>query len=90
MGILSSARLASSFDVPDVAWNAVSTGAGEIDRHRMPRRANARSTPTEADTQFQLTQRKRITLGVLAKTKGMTAKELGDLLQTNSVDELAA
>jgi ATP-dependent DNA helicase RecG len=45
---------------------------------------------TEADAQFQLTQRERITLGVLAQTEGMTAKELGDLLETNGADELAA
>lgn len=45
---------------------------------------------TEADAQFQLTQRERITLGVLAQTEGMTAKELSDVLETNGADELAA
>lgn len=41
---------------------------------------------TEADGRFQLSQRERITLGVLAQTEGMTARELGAVLET---DELA-
>lgn len=45
---------------------------------------------TEADTRFQLTQRERITLGALAQTEGMTARELGTLLETTSAEELAA
>jgi len=43
----------------------------------------------EADERFQLTQRERITLGVLAQTEGMTARELGALLETEGADELA-
>lgn len=45
---------------------------------------------TEADERFQLTQRERIALGVLAQTEGMTARELGNLLETKGADELAA
>jgi ATP-dependent DNA helicase RecG len=41
---------------------------------------------TEADERFQLTQRERITFGALAQTEGMTARELGIVLET---DELA-
>lgn len=44
---------------------------------------------SEADERFQLTQRERITLGVLAQTEGMTARELGALLETDDADELA-
>jgi ATP-dependent DNA helicase RecG len=44
---------------------------------------------TEADARFQLTQRERITLGVLAQTEGMTARELGAVLETDGGDELA-
>lgn len=44
---------------------------------------------TEADERFQLTQRERITLGVLAQTEGMTARELGAVLETDGGDELA-
>lgn len=44
---------------------------------------------TEADARFQLTQRERITLGILAQTEGMTARELGALLETDGADELA-
>lgn len=36
----------------------------------------------EADGRFQLTQRERITLGALAQTEGMTARELAALLET--------
>jgi len=43
---------------------------------------------TEADERFQLTQRERITLGVLAQTEGMTARELGSVLETDGADEL--
>lgn len=43
---------------------------------------------TEADERFQLTQRERITLGVLAQTEGMTARELGVVLETDGADEL--
>ncbi len=42
----------------------------------------------EADKRFHLTQRERITLGVLAQSEGMTAKELSFLLELGGVDEL--
>ncbi|RZL03982.1 MAG: ATP-dependent DNA helicase [Rubrivivax sp.] len=42
----------------------------------------------EADARFQLTQRERITLGVLAQTEGMTARELGAVLETDGPEEL--
>ena len=45
---------------------------------------------TEADVRFQLMQRERITLGVLAQTEGMTARELGTALETDGGDEVAA
>ena len=44
---------------------------------------------TEADERFQLTQRERITLGALAQTEGLTAVELGAVLETHGADELA-
>jgi len=44
----------------------------------------------EADGRLQLTQRERITLGALAQTEGMTARELGALLETGGADELTA
>lgn len=44
---------------------------------------------TEVDARFQLTQRERITLCALAQTEGMTAKELGTVLETDGGDELA-
>ena len=44
---------------------------------------------TEADARFHLTQRERITLGILAQTEGMSARELGAALETNGVDEVA-
>ena len=44
---------------------------------------------TAADERFQLTQRERITLGALAQTEGMTARELGAVLETDGADELA-
>ena len=43
----------------------------------------------EADGRYQLTQRERITLGVLAQTEGMTARELGTVLETEGADGLA-
>jgi ATP-dependent DNA helicase RecG len=43
----------------------------------------------EADDRFQLTQRERITLGALAQTEGMTARELGAMLETDGAEELA-
>lgn len=43
----------------------------------------------EADERFQLTQRERITLGALAQTEGMTARELAALLETDGTDALA-
>jgi len=43
---------------------------------------------TEADERFQLTQRERITLGALAQTEGMTARELAALLETEGADAL--
>ena len=43
---------------------------------------------TEADARFQLTQRERITLGVLAQTEGMTARELGAVLESDKADDL--
>ena len=44
---------------------------------------------TEADARFQLTQRERITLGALAQTEGLTATELGAMLETDGANELA-
>lgn len=41
-----------------------------------------------ADERFQLTQRERITLGVLAQTEGLTARELAVRLETEGADEL--
>jgi ATP-dependent DNA helicase RecG len=43
----------------------------------------------EADARYQLTQRERITLGVLAQTEGLTARELGAMLETDGPEELA-
>ena len=42
----------------------------------------------EADKRFHLSQRERISLGVLAQSEGMTAKELSHLLELGGVDEL--
>jgi len=39
----------------------------------------------EADARLQLTQRERISLGVLAQSEGMTARELGNLLETHEL-----
>jgi len=44
---------------------------------------------SEADIRFQLNQRERIALGVLAQTEGMTARELSAVLETNGADDLA-
>ena len=44
---------------------------------------------TTADERFQLTQRERIALGVLAQSEGMTARELGAVLETDGAPELA-
>ena len=43
---------------------------------------------SEADERFQLTQRERITLGALAQTEGMTARELAELLEVRGADAL--
>ena len=43
---------------------------------------------TQADARFQLTQRERIALGILAQAEGMTARELGTALETHGADEL--
>ena len=43
----------------------------------------------EADNRFQLTQRERITLGALAQTEGMTARELAALLEIDGADAIA-
>ena len=42
----------------------------------------------EADARFQLTQRERITLGVLAQGEGLTARQLGERLETDDAGEL--
>ncbi len=42
-----------------------------------------------ADAHFQLTQRERITLGALAQTEGMTARELAAVLETATAEALA-
>ncbi len=42
----------------------------------------------EADERFHLSQRERISLGLLAQTEGLTAKEMGVLLETENADEL--
>ena len=41
----------------------------------------------EADQHFQLRQRERISLGILAQSEGMTAKELAEQLELSSVAE---
>ena len=43
---------------------------------------------SEADARFQLTQRERITLGVLAQSEGMTARELAASLETEGASAL--
>ncbi len=47
-----------------------------------------RSLIAEADERFQLSQRERITLGSLAQTEGMTARELAAVLETEGADAL--
>lgn len=42
----------------------------------------------EADARFQLTQRERITLGAMAQTEGMSAKELAVVLETVETEGL--
>jgi ATP-dependent DNA helicase RecG len=42
----------------------------------------------DADARFHLTQRERITLGALAQTEGMTARELAAMLETPGADAL--
>lgn len=42
----------------------------------------------EADARFQLTQRERITLGVLAQTEGLSARELAAALELPAADAL--
>jgi len=44
----------------------------------------------EADEHFHLTQRERIALGALAQSEGMTARELGAMLEIEGADALAA
>ena len=43
----------------------------------------------DADARFQLTQRERITLGVLAQTEGMTVRELALALDSDNTESLA-
>jgi ATP-dependent DNA helicase RecG len=43
----------------------------------------------EADERFQLTQRERITLGALAQTEGLTARELAGVLETEDTASLS-
>lgn len=43
---------------------------------------------SEADARFQLTQRERITLGVLAQSEGLTARELAAALETDGAPAL--
>jgi len=42
----------------------------------------------EAEARYQLTQRERIALGILAQTEGMTARELADALESTGADAL--
>lgn len=42
----------------------------------------------DVDARFQLTQRERITLGMLAVSEGLTGRELADRLELASTDEL--
>lgn len=44
---------------------------------------------TQADERYQLTQRERITLGILAQSEGMTARELKAVLETEGGDDVA-
>jgi ATP-dependent DNA helicase RecG len=43
----------------------------------------------EADARFHLTQRERITLGTLAQTEGLTARELAETLDAPNTDAIA-
>ncbi len=43
----------------------------------------------EVEGRYQLTQRERITLGVLALSEGVTARELAELLEIDSASQLA-
>ena len=42
---------------------------------------------TEADRRFQLRQRERISLGILAQSEGMTAREFGRLLELTEIKD---
>jgi len=42
----------------------------------------------EADERFQLSQRERITFGVLAQTEGLTARELAIALETENTEQM--
>jgi ATP-dependent DNA helicase RecG len=44
---------------------------------------------TQADERFQLTQRERITLGILSQSEGMTARALKAVLETEGGDDVA-
>jgi ATP-dependent DNA helicase RecG len=44
----------------------------------------------KANTRFQLSQRERITMGILAQSEGLTAKELARQLELDKVDETKA
>lgn len=44
----------------------------------------------DLDARYQLTQRERITLGLLAQSEGMTAGELAQALEVQSTDEIAS
>ena len=44
----------------------------------------------EADARFQLSQRERIALGILAQSEGLTARELADALETGGALALAS
>ena len=44
----------------------------------------------QADERFHLSQRERITLGILARTEGMTARELATALETENAEHLRA
>ncbi len=45
---------------------------------------------SDADARFQLTQRERITLGVLGQSEGMTARELATALEAATADALGS
>lgn len=56
--------------------------------HRRIVRPEAIRLLSEADAKFQLTQRERITLGLLAVNEGLTGRELAGQLELASADEL--